>query len=778
MESHPSCRARIPAVFAACLFLGIFYTGCSTSPEGSRYKNIPPRVWISGGPPQGGVSNYKIDFSWGGWDPEGEIVYYEYCITNNNGSFDPADTTGPGAWQRTKETGDTFVFSADELADSVADSQVEEFRRSHTFLVRAVDNDGAVSDPVAHRSFTATTLSPEVEITFPKPVGLNPAMVPHIFTIRWRADDYIGDGTTRQDPDSVSWILEPLSSHNYSWDETTEWIRNLPLDAPEWGAWKAYEAGGTGEMAWTTPPTDHGDYIFAIRAKDEAGAITPVFEASRNVLRVYVKSDWAFHFRLTLWNEHLGSLVSGMSMCTAAAPAIVDMPPGVPIRFYWTADARDYSGTAFDYRYGWDVADPNDPSQWELDWIPFPPHAETELPWTNSTPRQFYYGTHVFSVQVRDYSGTRACREVKFNILQAPFDRPLLLVDDYDEGSPAGWDVTSGTDPSDGEHDAFWMEALSDVDGFSPETDVLETTAGEPIPLSLLLRYKSIVWSVRGDVPPSDDYPVLRRMVRFVARDAYYGAVGKLEPDILASYMAAGGHVLICGQRPVSMAIATSIFDDIRLPILFAYELDASEDGSDRPPGPWEWGVIDGPVGRYSFPYRDLCVETMDLAATDLNLMRRGADGCPVEGIRTVPADNLRLHTMRAAVPLDLNFPRLDLRPETAAPGKAHAPENEGLNVEVYDPGYFYEVCDAAGSGPRDCFEPIYGLECLDTGEPTYGQAVAFWTSTYADVKAEVPGTIAARSAVFGFPPVYFGPEASRVAIEYVLFDEWRLPRR
>jgi hypothetical protein len=55
---------------------------------------------------------------------------------------------------------------------------------------------------------------------------------------------------------------------------------------------------------------------------------------------------------------------------------------------------------------------------------------------------------------------------------------------------------------------------------------------------------------------------------------------------------------------------------------------------------------------------------------------------------------------------------------------------------------------------------------------------VAFWTSTFAGVISDdIPNAVAARSAVFGFPPVYFTPSEVKPAIEYIIFDEWQLPR-
>ena len=149
---------------------GIVFSGCSDEgdPGSSLSYNKPPNVWVSSGPPSGTTTTYTVEFFWGGWDPDGFVAYYEYCITDNeNGVFDPADTTGPENWNRLDGTRGKFKFTADKPADPDSDDMVAEFVRSHTFLVRAVDNEGWSSRQPAHRSFTARTLSPTVTITNP-----------------------------------------------------------------------------------------------------------------------------------------------------------------------------------------------------------------------------------------------------------------------------------------------------------------------------------------------------------------------------------------------------------------------------------------------------------------------------------------------------------------------------------------------------------------------------------------------------------------------------------
>ena len=105
-------------------------------------------------------------------------------------------------------------------------------------------------------------------------------------------------------------------------------------------------------------------------------------------------------------------------------------------------------------------------------------------------------------------------------------------------------------------------------------------------------------------------------------------------------------------------------------------------------------------------------------------------------------------------------------------------PAVRGLNAELYNPSYFLLSCVYVPAASRNCFKPIYGLGCQNDGEAGYGQPVAFWTSVHADVAAPAPGVVAARSAVFGFPPVYFKPSQVKPAIEHILFDEWQLQRK
>jgi len=769
--------SRAILLVAGALFFAAQLTGCSESEVGELKENQAPTVWLSSAPPEGSVEKYTINMFWGGWDPDGQLAYFEYCITDNEGgTFDPADTTGAEHWDKVYANDSTFSFTADVLVDTNTTDLVTDFMRSHTFFIRSVDSEGLASIRPAYRSFTAYTLSPRVSIQVPRRVGLNPAQVPPITSYRWIAEDYISDMLSKQEPDSVSYLLESLKLHDDDWAKTIAWIRNLTVDAPEWGDWVWYQAPQDSGKFWTTSPRDFGNYMFAIRAMDEAGAITPVFDEVYNMRRVNVSRKSTGPI-LTVRNQYLGSVTT--AVCNHPL-TILDLPAGIPIEFSWTADASDYGGTEAGYRYGWDITDLNDPEQWEVDYTPFPPRLQGDPAAARSSSRRFFFGTHVFTIEVIDNSGFCSRIEVKVNIVQFTMSKGLLIIDYYKETPDGGWLGTGkGIEPNDEEHDRFWSDMVSNLEGFTPTEDVVDISeqGGTGVPLTKLADYKSIIWSLRGHVDMQTDFPAFHDLVKFRPKTGTTVS-GKQQPNLVSLFLAAGGHMLISGQHPVSMAVdKVYVPSGIRYPVIWKYEIDMRTWDQTRAP---TTEMIEHPPGDESFSYLDMCVETMDFAETSYRRRRGTGYNCNVVSARFIPADLIeyqRSRTMRAAESLNPNFPRLELRPETAGVGKAHSPDKKGLNPEVYNPQYFFDLCPFA-IRPRDCFEPIYGLDCFFTDEPTFMQPIAFWTSTFANRIAEAPGAIPARSIVFGFPPVMCDTAAVRTSIEYVMFDEWQLPRK
>ncbi len=771
------------AVLGALLLFGAC---ASDTIDGERSANQPPTVWLAAAPPEGSTGTYTVELFWGGWDPDGEISKYEYLVTDNvTGVFNPADTVDV-PWTAVIGNDSTFTFSADSLQDDNPTSQKSLFARSHTFFIRAVDEEGLRSREPAYRSFTSRTISPEVRITTPRAeLGITPADMPPISTIVWQATDYVDDEFTKQDPESVQWAMISTAGYGGTYLGAITYLRQNP-NAPEWDPWVWYRAPNDSGKSWTTPPLEFGDYVFAIRAKDEAGAVTPVLTEPVNVRRIKIAARTSGP-TFVLTSTLIGSIITK----TCDYPlTIVDVPAGIDITFLLSACAEDYGGTVAGYRYGWDILDLNDPDQWEIDYTPFVSAVAT------TPPRRFNFGTHTFTAEVIDNSGFCSRIEVKFNIIRFTGERNLMLVDDYkpDEvPGQNGWVTTNGGVPSDAEHDAFWLDMTSNLDGFDPLRDVIATSQDRELPLTTIATYKSIVWSVFSDIDTRDTaaLPSLYQYIVYRSKRPPAGSggacsnsggvSGKVVPNYIGLAMQAGVHVLIAGNHPIQNMVPRSGTFQVRYPMIPAIELEPGNVQTGTP----DPDDVSNPPGDQAFAYRELCVDVIDygfLTSQRARLTGTGSNRryCGLGGWRAPNAQSRRDDTMRTGVPADANFPALNLRPEVANAGKAFAPTNQGIDVEVYNPEYFRAgaACQYIAP-PRPCFEPIYRLGCLDTAERTYQQPVAFWTGAYADVLNEdIPNAVRARSAVFGFPPVYFNPSEMKLGIEYIMFDEWQLPRK
>ncbi|HEU4365792.1 MAG TPA: hypothetical protein VFT13_10065, partial [Candidatus Krumholzibacteria bacterium] len=644
---------------ALVILLGLVaFAACTDSGGGERHPNQAPQVWLSAAPPEGSVGKYTVKLFWGGWDPDGEVRHYEYLVTDNRtGVFDPADLES-GVWRTVVGNDSTFTFSADSLLNPNTAKLASEFVRSHTFFIRAVDELGLRSE-YAYRSFTARTLSPDVVIEVPRASGGSQSDVPPIATFRWRATDYVDDLNTRQDPESVQYVLKSTLPFGGDFVKTLNYLRT-PASRSDWRDWVFYRAPGDSGKWWTTPPQDFGTYVLAVRAKDEAGAITPVLDENFNARRIRVSPRTTGPL-FSLTNEFMGTVAT--TVCSSPT-TILDVPAGVALDFRLSATAASYGGIVSGYRYGWDIVDLTDPGQWEVDFTPFVTvDPDTKQDTARTPARKFFFGTHVFTAEVIDNSGFCSRIEVKVNIVQFSLERNLLVVDDFaaDDnplGNP-GWNNVLGRGilPTDAEHDEFWLSMMQNLDGFDPALDMIATSQGSTIPLTKLASYKSIIWSAFSsvDTRQADKLPELYRYILHRSTKPGSGTVsGKVTPNLLALTMAAGGHVLITGQQPVQNVIPRTAVTP-RFPFIFLYEL---EDPQTTTPD------VNDPTGTADFAYRELCLETLDFAYTTNQRIRNRADNyCRVlAGLRS-QFGSLRDDTMREALPLDPNFPKLTLRP-------------------------------------------------------------------------------------------------------------------
>jgi hypothetical protein len=780
MPLGSSMRLGFGAFLMFFLIAGIAaMSGCADDQfVGPGKGNEPPQVWLSAAPPEGTVSNYTLHLFWGGWDPDGDIACYEYVITNNeNDVFEPADTSGAGKWHRVNSNDSTFTFTADVLQDSSAIEPENlmplEYRRSHTFFIRAVDDRGTASVRPAYRTFTSRTLSPIVDIIVPTTTGYNPATISPITTFKWTAKDFVATSSEIQDPDSVRWILVSATRFQKSWDLAIDYVRKNP-HAPEWSPWRYYRAPADSGRSCTIGPIDFGPYVFGVQVKDEAGAVCPIFDEFRNIRRVSVSPRRTGPL-LTVYNRYMGTMVT---MSPSEDPRIIDLPANVPMSFRFTANASSYGGTVSGYRYGWDIQDLKDPTQWEVDYTPFV-NFTNGVPTSNVPARTWQFDSHTLYVEVIDNSGYTSRIAVTVNIVPFTFRKSVLVIDDYDDVGSAGFAPSNGAAPNDEEHDAFWEEMLADVRDFDPVVDMVEVQTD--LPIHLIADYRSIIWDAFCSYNLKPGISLLPEIIRFTSSDATLGggAMGKVKPNILALYQAAGGHFLLCGEQPLTAVVNRDAFGDgVRTgcyPLIFRYELTGDQKSPYEESDP---GVLG--VGEESFGYDECCVNVLDLSSiSNAKLTRKPpAQTCYVS---TVRVHNQRTEGLRWTIPMDAGgFPTLELRLETAGPGKSYAPENRGLVNDIYNPPYFQSLCDhyAEILPQRPCIQYIYGHGCLNGSSAIYGAPVGFWTLTYADRVPSSGTGVAARSVVWGFEPVFFKPQQVKSAMDIILFDEWKLPRR
>lgn len=580
--------------------------------------------------------------------------------------------------------------------------------------------------------------APDVVVRSPRSAGLTPALISPAPTLILEAtdpDDATGDLRVR-------YALKPVEGSDFVTAE--DYVYDHP-DSLAWLPWAAYEPDEYGTMTFQAQQHAPGPYILVVQAADPAGAVSELSDDNVRRVRLVVRSSGPL---LNVFNEHTGTIVT--SVCNPPQ-VIVPILGGVVMAFEWTASAEAYGGIVTGYRYGWDIEDVDDDEQWDIGFIPFTSES------AHAPPRTFFAGSHTFHVEVRDQDGFCSRVEVRINVVQYTAGRELLIVDDYSDG--AGFALSGGFAPSDAEHDAFWEEMVGDVDGFRAEFDVLDVVGTADYSWTQLADYKTIVWVARGGIRSGDaNTPLLYRIIRHRPRDDW--ATGKVEPNFLAQFLEVGGNLLIVGDQPMSNVINRGLFTRVVFPFIFRYELDGDQDSDYADQLARGRGA-----GELSFAYREACLNVLDYAYPSSPWLRTQLrDGCGVDGIRT-PDPTTR--GLRAAHPIEFGYPRLELRWEVALPGKAYAPENKGLNAELYNPSYFAFCPWAELDHHRDCFQPIYGLECLEETAVTYGSPVAF-RATASD----------GRCVVFGVPLVYFEPGQAREAVERILFDDWGLPRK
>jgi len=577
------------AVATLALVVG---SGCgpSTDLTGSPIPNTAPDTRVTARPPDVLEAGFLVQLYWSGFDTDGRVVGYHWKMSNNgiDGisvqdtlTFDPVtgDTLNP--WHFTTSTDSVFLVSAD-IPDFPNDPEgVNRSYQTHTFLVRAIDEDGAVDDTPAYVSFNSTTLLPTVRITGPGSVaGATEAPgLPSTVTFFYEGSD--PDYVTGQ-PVEVrylwrsAWVPLPednpvgyvTSPRSYLTDlDSSEEVflaRDYLVDFADslWTEWQPY--GQEADARRITLPNqerldDEGrtkHYIFAMQARDITGAVSIDRVYGREVANVKISNSLAPS--LTVKERFLGEQrFTGIRGLWSEQS---DVAGGQQLTFSWTASAEGYGGTVESYRYGWDLADPDDPNDpnWAL-------QPGTTFAHRNPAPISFNSGSHVLTIEVRDDSDqiTRATVPVSVVPIPDPANQfPLLLVDEIDDEGSGAW----GGYDEETFRDDFWIGpegvltgpggvAGWDVDAFTIDTFVDEAK----LQLREIVNYRATVWTSRF----SSTGGVIQSQFRPVGID---GAVDTEKFVWLVPYLESVGNLLYVGEQALTSYVAPAAYE---VPIVF-----------------------------------------------------------------------------------------------------------------------------------------------------------------------------------------------------------------
>jgi hypothetical protein len=724
----------------ACLF------GCEENAFiGEVARNIAPSVRLTGGPLEGDTTSYRIKFSWIGSDVDGRVEYYEYVLCDGDlTGFDPADTTGSDKWKRIVRTDSTFSFSADEEEDTTVYMGKNKYtvfcRKVHTFFIRAIDDRGARSE-AAYRSFTARTLAPYVVIDYPKnPFPGNSQQLPPLFKVHWTGEDPIDETWNIQEPESTRYLLMRvtmgiLDSLNRNPEKFEEY----------WCPWKAYDAPGDSGRSTVIGDDElvimQKRYMIAVQAKDEAGAITSVFNAAENV-RLFVPFKLSGPL-LRVSEVHLGVwTVIGSHNRTMTSR----VPAGFVLHFSWSADASSYGGEVSSYQYGWDIVDLSDPNEWDSEASPYV---------TSTRPISFQTGVHTLYIKTVDNLGSTTLFSFEASVFPLTMRKTLLWVDDF---YAADFVQKNYSYPTEREHTAFWLSICSRARDFDEAADVHITkdhNFAKP-DIELLWNYKNIIWTYTsgGDVIAWDD------MVLFTP-ESLLGTSTTRNFDYLSFYMELGGHVWTEGKSDERGGLGAVLRGSNRaFPINLRCEIAGIQKGCEGDTS-----------GVNTIAYKAYCATVLDKVKDP---MRKGDSSMPERNLSYDAMSYAFRDTIDAITVAHSELPvHLDLWSKVTADGMFFDRKVRGFwYVEVYNPRYWMKK---VGASTQSCFHPMYRMRARNVMfSPMDGAVVAFWTTKYADVRPDIEGAVAAPCVHFGLPLWYFN-RAQVNAIADVIFKEWQI---
>ena len=312
-----------------------FLAGCllatGDTEESPEIANRPPTVRITGGgaTSEPAAVDYRVRFDWTGSDVDGVVRSYRWALD---------DTVSAGAWHDT--TGASAQVNVSAATPVIGSDSL--FAGWHTFYVQAIDNEFARSVP-DRRHFSARNIAPASRITHPVSGGSPFLLLRRSTVITWDGQDI---DSSRPDRKPLAYEVRlvrlstlPVPDHVYA--DSLRNGRNL-LDS----------LGAGCRARWLRIPETRrevllrrlpigGYYAFGVRAVDEAGAVEPSLDRSRNCI-VFGVEFTDYHPMLTVTEPSLGTFVFPQD----GTRWELSVPTGRPLRFCWSPKCRGLRAAA------------------------------------------------------------------------------------------------------------------------------------------------------------------------------------------------------------------------------------------------------------------------------------------------------------------------------------------------------------------------------------------------------------------------------------------------
>jgi hypothetical protein len=521
MRTHPIAPVLLLAALVTLIGLGL--GGCSRSLKTSLLPNQRPTVRLTSAPVDTTSETFYVyKMNWVGYDPDGRVARFEYVV-------DPPTRAGVDTpWVTTQRNEQIISFTASK-PESMKTAQPRS-QGFHVFVIRAVDDRGAHSEPAA-RAFYSYGIAPTVQIDSPRPSALRVPSVAPAMRIRWSGKDFIDpNGTLFEKPVQYKYKLFKRGS-GVPW---TAWL--LEPDslrrqfAPGFAGWDS--TGPEGAQVQYTNLIPNSEYMFVVVSFARSGAYSPIFSLDANVLCFYVGFAGVYGPQLTMYNSFFqftyptGGFPSPLDPTWAVQ---LQAPSAQPLTFNWFAVPPEGSDMR---RYRWvlDLVNLDDetPRPRQDDWYHWSPWS---LGTTSATIGPFSGAggdtgeVHNFYIEAEDINGLVSLGWIQFRVFRPTFDKPLLIVDDtrynVDQrarsappSSPDSLLSPGGAWPSKSELDTFlhavggvrWrmtpngmLSAPGILRGY--RYDTLGTRNGREnptTPLSLLGHYQHLIWMTDG----------------------------------------------------------------------------------------------------------------------------------------------------------------------------------------------------------------------------------------------------------------------------------------